>query len=66
MIADTNLSWSYKDIKIVFGISNLFDKQYSEYAGVLQGFTPRGYPVGDKFYYPSPGRNFSLKVKYSF
>ena len=65
MVADTNLSWHCKDLKITFGINNIFDKQYSEYAGVLQGFSP-GHSVGDKFYYPNPGRNFSLKVNYSF
>lgn len=66
MVADTNLCWSYKDVKVTFGINNLFNKQYSEYAGVLQGYTPRGYPVGDKFYYPSPERNFILKANYTF
>jgi iron complex outermembrane receptor protein len=65
MIADTNLSWQHKDFKVTFGINNLFDKQYSEYAGVVQGYST-SYAVGDKFYYPSPGRNFSLKVNYSF
>ena len=59
MIADTNLSWHYKDLKIIFGINNLFDKQYSEYAGV-------NVDNGSKFYYPSPERNFSLKVDYTF
>ncbi|MDD5476821.1 MAG: TonB-dependent receptor [Candidatus Omnitrophica bacterium] len=65
MVADTNLSWHCKDFKVTFGINNLFDKQYSEYAGVLQGFSV-GHAVGDKFYYPNPGRNFSLKVNYTF
>ena len=65
MVVDPNLSWHYKDFKVTFGINNLFDKQYSEYAGVLQGFSV-GHAVGDKFYYPNPGRNFSLKVNYSF
>lgn len=64
-VADTNLSWQYKELIITLGVNNLFDKQYSEYGGVLQGFSV-GHSVGDKFYYPSPGRNFSLKVNYSF
>jgi outer membrane receptor protein involved in Fe transport len=59
MIADTNLSWQRKDFKITLGISNLFGKQYSEYAGV-------NVDSGSKFYYPSPVRNFSLKAMYSF
>ena len=59
MVADTNLSWHCKDFKITFGINNILDKQYSEYAGVNVN-------NGLKFYYPNPGRNFSLKVGYSF
>jgi iron complex outermembrane receptor protein len=59
MVADTNLSWYCKDFKVTFGINNFFDKQYSEYAGV-------NVSSGSKFFYPSPGRNFSLKVNYSF
>ena len=65
MVADTNLSWKTKNIMVTFGINNLFNKEYSEYAGVL--LTASGiYPAGSKFYYPSPQRNFSLKVEYSF
>lgn len=62
---DTNLSWHYKDLMVTFCINNFFNKQYSEYAGVLQGFSP-GHAVGDEFYYPNPRRNFSLKAKYTF
>ncbi len=65
MVADTNLSWYCKDFKVTFGINNLFDKQYSEYAGVVQGFSSV-YTVGEKFYYPSLERNFNLKVDYAF
>lgn len=65
MNVDTNLSWRYKDLTVAFAINNLFDKQYSEYAGVLRN--PSGVHVaGDNFYYPSPERNFSLKVGYVF
>ncbi|MCX5693928.1 MAG: TonB-dependent receptor [Candidatus Omnitrophica bacterium] len=64
MVADTNLSWRYKDLAVVFGINNLFDKQYSEY-GVYGTDSSNGF-VYDKCYFPSPGRNFSLKVNYSF
>lgn len=59
MVADTNLSWHCKDLKITFGINNLFSKQYSEYAGVTVD-------NGVKFYYPSPERNFSMKLDYKF
>jgi len=65
MVADTNLSWKAKNLKVSFGISNLFNKKYSEYAGVLLNASGV-YPAGSKFYYPSPERNFSLKVDYSF
>jgi iron complex outermembrane receptor protein len=65
MIADTNLSWSYKELTVTFGINNLFNKKYSEYAGVLLNASGI-YPKGSKFYYPSPERNFSLKFDYAF
>ncbi len=59
MVADTNISWSYNDFKVAFGINNLFGKEYSEYAGV-------NVDDGRKFYYPSPGRNFNLRFDYVF
>ena len=65
IVTDTNLSWQSKDVTITFSINNLFNQQYSEYAGILQGFSV-GQSVGDRFYYPSPERNFSLMVKYTF
>jgi len=58
-LADTNLSWQHKDLTVTFGVNNLFDKEYSEYAGV-------NVDSGDKFYYPSPERSFSLKMDYKF
>ncbi len=45
MVADTNLSWSYKDATVVFGINNIFNKKYSEYAGVLLSASG-SYPAG--------------------
>jgi outer membrane receptor protein involved in Fe transport len=59
MTADTRLSWSRKDLTATFGINNLFNKRYSEYAGV-------NVDDGVKFYYPSPERNFTLKLDYKF
>jgi len=59
MVADTNLTWQNNDLKVTFGINNLFGKQYSEYAGV-------NVDSGSKFYYPSPERNFILKANYAF
>jgi iron complex outermembrane receptor protein len=63
MVADTNLSWRCKDLTVTFGINNIFNKQYSEYG--VYGFDSSTY-LTDKAYYPSPGRNFSLKVDYNF
>lgn len=62
-VCDTNLSWSHRDLTVTFGINNLFNKQYSEY-GVF-GFDSSTFLM-DKAYYPSPGRNFSLRLDYSF
>ncbi|MFA5351467.1 MAG: TonB-dependent receptor [Candidatus Omnitrophota bacterium] len=59
MTMDTNLSWRHKDLTVAFAVNNLFNKQYSEYAGVQVS-------DGAKFYYPSPERNFSLKIDYTF
>lgn len=56
---DTNLSYKYKNLNLIFGINNLFDKEYSEYA-VYGGFPAQ------KAYYPSPGRNFFLKCNFEF
>jgi iron complex outermembrane receptor protein len=64
MVADTNLSWRYKDLTAVFSINNLFNKQYSEY-GVYGTDSSNGFAYG-KCYFPSPERNFSLKINYSF
>ena len=59
MLADTNLSWRHNDLTVTFGINNLFNRIYSEYAGVTVA-------NGIKFYYPSPERNYTLKVDYAF
>lgn len=66
-VADTNISWRHKNWAVTFAINNLFDNLYSDTAGVrLTEDSVYGYHVGDKFYFPSPGRNFSLKVDCSF
>jgi iron complex outermembrane receptor protein len=71
MVADTNLSWRCKDLTATFGINNIFNKKYSEYAGVVvdnswESCSGIIWPAGSKFYYPSPERNFSLKLEYKF
>jgi len=59
MVADTNLSWRHKGLTLTFGVNNLFNKQYSENAGVKVD-------DGVKFYYPNPERNFILKATCEF
>jgi iron complex outermembrane receptor protein len=71
MTLDTNLSWRSKDLTVTFGINNILNKKYSEYAGVVvdsayESCSGINWPAGSKFYYPSPERNFSLKLEYKF
>jgi len=65
MIADANLSWHHKDLTVTLGINNLFDKKYSEHAGVLLNASGV-YPAGSKFYFPVPERSFNMKLEYQF
>jgi len=57
--ADSNISYAFKDFSATFGINNIFDKEYSEYVVYSTMFAEKGY-------YPSPKRNFYLKLKYLF
>jgi len=57
--ADANISYVLRDFSITAAVNNMFDRMYSEYA-VCNSTT------GAKNYYPSPGRNFSLKADYKF
>ncbi len=59
LVFDMNLSYKYRDITAVFSLNNIFDKEYSE-VGAYSPF------AAQKGYYPSPGRSFNFKVKYSF
>ena len=54
-----NLSYSYKDLAVTFGINNVLNKKYSEYGAYSLMYLEKGY-------YPSPERNFSLKLEYKF
>jgi iron complex outermembrane receptor protein len=60
MTMDMNISYTFKSLSAVFGINNLFNKHYSEFGGVDLAV------VSQKFYYPSPGRNYTLKLEYKF
>lgn len=57
--ADTNISYSYQDWIFLFGVNNIFGKEYSEY-GVCNATT------GAKNYYPSSTRHFLFKIAYKF
>jgi iron complex outermembrane recepter protein len=66
-VADTSLTVGRKDWSFTFGVNNVLDKKYAEYAGVrVTEDGVYGYHVGDKFYFPAPERNFTLKAEYSF
>ncbi|MDP3143604.1 MAG: TonB-dependent receptor [Candidatus Omnitrophota bacterium] len=70
-VLDTNLIWNHKNLTVSFGVNNLLNRKYSEYAGVViqetwESSTGIYWPAGSKFYYPSPERNFNLKAEYKF
>ena len=56
---DGNLSYAFKDANLILAVNNILDRQYSEY-GVCNSTT------GAKNYYPSPGRNFSVKLSFAY
>jgi len=56
-ITDVNIAYSLKDFTVKLAINNIFNKKYSEF-GVFSN--------NDKFYYPSPERNFNLKLEYKY
>jgi len=55
---DVKLSYAWKGLKAFFGVNNLFDRKYAEFAVVDAG--------GGQFYYPSPERNFIGGISFSF
>lgn len=58
-LTDLMLSYCKNGLTISGGINNLFNEYYYDFASY-------GVSSGNKVYYPSPGRNFSLKVDYKF
>jgi outer membrane receptor protein involved in Fe transport len=56
---DANISYEYKGLAAVFQVNNILNKKYSEYGACNTG-------TGKKTYYPSPERNFSLKISSKF
>lgn len=55
-IFNTNLRFQYKDFTASFRVNNVFNKLYDFYS-VFQG-------VDSEFFYPAPGRNVLLTLKY--
>lgn len=56
---DLGVSYSYKDFTVSGNINNVFNTYYYEFATY-------GAFSHNKLYYPSLGRNFSLKLDYNF
>ena len=57
--ADMNVSYVYQSLTATFGINNILNRKYSEYATCNP-------TTGKKVYYPSPERNFVAKLAYRF
>jgi iron complex outermembrane recepter protein len=57
--ADLNVSYVYQSLTASFGINNILNRKYSEYATCNP-------TTGKKVYYPSPERNFIVKLAYKF
>ena len=63
MVMDSNILWTLNDWKLSLGVNNLLDKEYAEMAGYAFNSSTL---YSDRFYYPSPGRNYRLSVEYRF
>ncbi|NTV29406.1 MAG: TonB-dependent receptor [Candidatus Omnitrophica bacterium] len=67
LVTDAGASWRMRDWTVSFGVNNLLNAKYSEVAGVrVTEDGVYGYHVGDKFYFPSPERNYNFKVSCVF
>ncbi|MFH0754786.1 MAG: TonB-dependent receptor, partial [Candidatus Omnitrophota bacterium] len=62
-VVNTSLTWQKKDWSVSAGINNLFNKQYAEYAGWA---TNPATSAPDRFYYPSPERNYTVGMTRKF
>ena len=56
---DANASYARDAARLTLAVNNILDREYAEY-GVVNSAT------GAKNYYPSPGRNASLKLELAF
>jgi iron complex outermembrane receptor protein len=63
-VTDADLVWKGKGLSGSVGVHNVFNRKYAEVAGYASD-SSNGF-VMDKFYYPSPGRNFMVKLSYEF
>ena len=59
VVHDIKLAYNKYGLEVYGAINNLLDAEYSEYGVLDMSLTRPGY-------YPSPGRNFSVGVKYKF
>jgi len=55
--ADANITYEYRNLTFSAGLNNIFNEEYSEY-GVKSGSL--------RYYYPSPGRNFNVRMGCKF
>ena len=55
---DIKISYKFAESSVFMGINNLFDKKYSEYGAISF--------LGERGYYPSPGRNFTTGCSLKF
>ncbi|MFC1752954.1 TonB-dependent receptor family protein [Thermoproteota archaeon] len=58
-VADVRVAWEHKKYEFFFNVNNIFDRDYVEYAITNSGATAKNY-------YPSPRRNFTFGVKFTF
>lgn len=58
-ILDASTTWKQKNLSLSFGVNNILNKRYSEYASSNPA-------TSKKVYYPSPERNFFTKLTYNF
>ncbi len=56
---DSRLSYKWKDLQVYFGVNNLTNRKYSQYAAI------GGFPVGQQFY-PAPERNWVAGINWRY
>ena len=59
IVVNARLQYQYKKFTAFLDVNNIFDEEYSEF-GVLASFP------AEPAYYPSPGTNFYLGVRFDY